>query len=188
MIKVAHIQFSMESGGRAALRLQRAFKNVPVESKIISLKPNAQGLFNVKYLSAGARLISRIDNKIQGYITRKSIKNLGLFSYPFLGSNVAKLPEVKNADIIYIHWALNGLLNFNSIKQIVSLNKPVIIFLHDMWAITGGCHHSFNCEKYKTQGCNSCPMFDSKIKNDLSAEKISRRWRAPIRYPPQFRR
>lgn len=49
--------------------------------------------------------------------------------------------EVKNADIIYIHWALKGLLNLNSIEKIAQLNKPVIVFLHDMWAITGGCHH-----------------------------------------------
>ncbi len=175
MIKVAHIQFSIESGGRAALRLQSAFKNVPVDSNIISLMPNAQGLYNVKYLNVGARLISRISNKIHSYLTRKSIKNLGSFSYPVLGNNVAKLPEVQDADIIYIHWALNGLLNFTSIKQIAKLNKPVIIFLHDMWAITGGCHHSFNCDKYKTQGCNACPMFNSEIKNDLSAKEFNKK-------------
>ena len=169
------IQYSMESGGRAALRLQRAFNKVDVESDIVSLIFNVQGITHVKYLGKKAKFISRIDNVIQAYLTRKSIKEMGSFSYPFLGTNVAKLKEIKNADIIYIHWALNGLLNFKSMEQIARLNKPVIIFLHDMWAITGGCHHSFTCNKYKTTGCNECPMFTEIKKNDLSAKEFKKK-------------
>jgi glycosyltransferase involved in cell wall biosynthesis len=37
-----------------------------------------------------------------------------------------------------------------------------------MWNITGGCHHSFTCDKYKTEGCHNCPMFPSEKKNDLA--------------------
>ena len=106
MTKVVHIQYSMESAGRAALRLQKAFAEVNVESGIVSLQHSMQGATNVKYLGTRARLISKIEDKIQTYLTRKSNKQLGSFSYPVLGSNVAKLDEVKNADIIYIHWAL----------------------------------------------------------------------------------
>ena len=159
MTKVVHIQYSMESAGRAALRLQKAFTAVNVESAIVSMQHSIQGAANVTYLGTRARLISKLEDKIQGYLTQKGNKLLGSFSYPVLGNNVARLEEVKNADVIYIHWALKGLLNLKSIEKIAQLNKPVIIFLHDMWNITGGCHHSFTCEKYKTEGCNNCPMF-----------------------------
>ncbi len=172
MTKVVHIQYSMESAGRAPIRLQRAFQKVNVDSTIVSLQYAMQQTPDIKYLGSMARIISRIDDKIQGYLTRKVNKKLGSFSYPFLGSNLAKIDAIKNADIIYIHWALKGLLNFKSLKQIAELNKPVIIFLHDMWNITGGCHHSFTCDKYKTTGCNNCPMFPGEKKNDLSAKEF----------------
>jgi glycosyltransferase involved in cell wall biosynthesis len=165
----------MESAGRAALRIQKALTGSGVESNILSLQQNTQGVSNVTYLGTRARLISRLEDKIQHYLTRKMNKQLGSFSYPVLGNNVAKLDIVKNADIIYIHWALKGLLNLSGIDNIAQLNKPVIVFLHDMWAITGGCHHSFTCEKYKTEGCNSCPMFPSGKKNDLSAKEFRRK-------------
>lgn len=182
MTKVVHIQYSMESAGRAALRLQKAFAESNVQSAIVSLQHSVQGTGSVRYLGTAARLISRIEDRIQSYLTRRSNKQLGSFSYPVLGNNIARLDEVKNADIIYIHWALKGLLNFRSIEQIARLNKPVIIFLHDMWNITGGCHHSFSCEKYKTEGCNSCPMFPAGNKNDLSAKEFRRKLKIYSKY------
>jgi glycosyltransferase involved in cell wall biosynthesis len=39
--------------------------------------------------------------------------------------------------------------------------------MHDMWNITGGCHHSFTCEKYKSH-CFDCPMLPTKKTKDLS--------------------
>lgn len=182
MTKVVHIQYSIDSAGRAAIRLQHAFNNVDVQSCIVSLQHSMHGNTNIKYLGPNARLISRVEDKIQAYLTKKCNKQLGTFSYPVLGNNVARLDEVKNADIIYIHWALKGLLNFRSVKQIASLNKPVIIFLHDMWNITGGCHHSFTCEKYKTEGCNDCPMFPAVKRNDLSAKEFRKKMQLYSKY------
>ncbi|HMK04312.1 MAG TPA: glycosyltransferase, partial [Ferruginibacter sp.] len=141
---------------------------------------------NTRYLGKMARIISRIDERIQNFLTRKKIKRLGSFSYPVLGTNVARLKEIKNADFIYIHWALMGLLNFRSIKNIARLNKPVIIFQHDMWSITGGCHHSFTCEKYRTEGCNDCPMFPEHKRNDLSFKEFGKKMRLYSKYNNLF--
>jgi glycosyltransferase involved in cell wall biosynthesis len=49
-------------------------------------------------------------------------------------------------------------MNLSNIEKLAKLGKPVIFFMHDMWAITGGCHHSFTCEKYK-KACYDCQMF-----------------------------
>ncbi len=176
----------MESAGRVALRLQKAFASVNVESGIVSLQHSIQGGAGVKYLGAWARIVSRIEDKIQAYLTRKSDKRLGSFSYPVLGNNLAKLEEIKNTDVIYIHWALKGMMNFRSMEQLARLNKPVVIFLHDMWNITGGCHHSFSCEKYKTEGCNNCPMFPADKKNDLSAKEFRKKLRLYSKYNNLF--
>jgi glycosyltransferase involved in cell wall biosynthesis len=171
----------MESAGRAALRIQRAFADSDVTSNIVSLQHSAQGAINVTYLGTKARMISKIEDRIQQYLTRRSNKQLGSFSYPVLGTDVSKLDVVRNADVIYIHWALKGMLNFNSIEKIAKLNKPVIIYLHDMWNITGGCHHSFTCEKYKTEGCGDCPMFPAGS-NDLAAKEFRKKMKLYSKY------
>ena len=176
----------MESAGRAALRLQKAFASVNVESGIVSLQHSIQGGAGVKYLGAWARIVSRIEDKIQAFLTRKIDKRLGSFSYPVLGNNLARLEEIKKADVIYIHWALKGLMNLRSMEQLAGLNKPVVIFLHDMWNITGGCHHSFSCEKYKTEGCNNCPVFPADKKNDLSAKEFRKKTRLYSKYNNLF--
>lgn len=167
MIKVVHIQYSTKSAGNAAFRLQEAFLKANIDSSILSLHSTTISNGNVKRLNKWSRLIAKFDSKIQNYLTRNNNGNLGLFSYPLLGSNVSRIEEIKKSDFIYIHWALFGLLSLKSIDQLARLNKPIIFFMHDMWNITGGCHHSFTCEKYKTH-CNNCPIIPGGKKKDLS--------------------
>jgi glycosyltransferase involved in cell wall biosynthesis len=172
----------MESAGRAALRIQRALTPVNVTSDIVSLQHSTQGATNITYLGTKARMISKLEDRIQQYLTRKCNKQLGSFSYPVFGTDVTRLDVVKNADIIYIHWALKGMLNFSSIEKIAKLNKPVVIYLHDMWNITGGCHHSFSCEKYKTDGCSNCPMFPPGSSNGLAAKEFKKKLKLYSKY------
>jgi len=181
MLKVVHLQYSTRSAARSALRLQNALINANIDSCIISLQGDKYPISGIRYLTKSSKLLARVDNKLQSLLTRNMIKKFGLFSYPILGTNVAKLEEVKKADIIYIHWALEGFLNFNSIRQLARLNKPVIIFMHDMWSITGGCHYSFTCEKYRT-GCGECQMFSTFKKNDLSTKEFKKKLRLYSKY------
>jgi glycosyltransferase involved in cell wall biosynthesis len=167
MIKVVQIQFSTKSGGSSALRLQKAFLDAGIDSNIISMQRDRFPKENIKYLRIRSKLISRFDNKVQFYLTRNKLKELGLFSYPILGTDISKMEELKDADYIYVHWALNGFLNLRAFEKLAKLNKPIIFVMHDMWPITGGCHYSFECEKY-IQGCMECPMFIKIKKNDFA--------------------
>jgi glycosyltransferase involved in cell wall biosynthesis len=167
MKKIVQIVYSLESAGRAGLRLHNAFLENNVSSHIISLQPGNSDSERIQILGRGPRLISNLDGKIQSFLTRKTLKQFGLFSFPVLGTNLAKIKEVKEADVIYLHWILGGFLNLSGIEKLVRLGKPIIIVLHDMWMITGGCHYSFSCEKYKKE-CNNCPVFPGSKKNDLA--------------------
>jgi glycosyltransferase involved in cell wall biosynthesis len=174
-LKVVQIQYSTSSGGSSAFRLQNAFHKVNIDSKIISLYNDDLGCkTDITYLGRIPRMVAKLDVKIQSYLNRKNIKKFGLFSYPILGTNIANLEAITRADVIYIHWALFGFLNFKSITKLAQLNKPIIIFMHDMWSITGGCHHSFTCKKYKI-GCNNCQMFQGQKKNDLSRKGFKKK-------------
>ena len=174
MTKIVQIQYSMESGGKSALKLHNTFIEAGIESKILSLYPGINGNEKIKILGKKSKYISILDDKIQEFLTRKRINKFGLFSFPVLGTNISRMDEIRDADIIYLHWILGGFLNIKNIKQLVNLGKPVVFIMHDMWTITGGCHYSFSCDKYIV-GCNNCPMFLSERQNDLSAKEYNKK-------------
>lgn len=173
-MRVVHIQYSASSGGSAAFRLHQAFLKAQIDSSIVSLQNDGPSDPGILYMNRSARLKARLDNQLQALLLRRANPQFGYFSYPLLGTNIARLAAVKAADAIYIHWALNGFLNFRSIKQLAALQKPVFIVMHDMWPLTGGCHHSFTCEKYKTR-CASCQILPAGSNIDLAAKGFARK-------------
>lgn len=70
---------------------------------------------------------------------------------------ISRLKKINN-DLIHLHWVGNGFININ---QIDKMNKPIVITLHDMWFMTGGCHVNLSCDKY-LEHCNNCPLFNRK--------------------------
>lgn len=75
----------------------------------------------------------------------------------FGGYAMQKESYFKEADIVHIHL-IHNFSNFSilSLPQI-SNSKPLVWTLHDPWAFTGGCEHSFDCNKWMS-GCKGfCP-------------------------------
>ncbi|MCL1469350.1 glycosyltransferase family 4 protein [Argonema antarcticum] len=88
-----------------------------------------------------------------------------------IGSKVAKV----NPDVVNLHWICRGYLQLETIAK---FNKPLVWTLHDMWAFTGGCHYSEDCDRY-TQSCGNCPQLQSNNKWDLSSwiwQRKSKSW------------
>jgi len=181
MIKVVQLQYSKESAGNSAFRLHNAFIQKDIDSTIISLNSDIVNDKKIKYLCKRSRIISLLDYRLKSFLNRKNIKKYGLFSFPVLGTNVSKMDEVKNADVIYLHWVLGGFLNLSNIRQLAKIGKPIIMIMHDMWYITGGCHYSFTCEKYIT-GCSDCQMFPGQKKKDLSAKGFNKKLKLYSKY------
>lgn len=173
-MKIVQVQISTQYTGRAALRLHRAFIKNNIDSTIITLRSAINDDEKIIQKGKSATIISRIDNIIKPCFIRNTLNQFGPFSYPVLGSNISTMDVMKNADIIYIHWALGGFLNLTSFEQIAKLGKPVIFFMHDMWNITGGCHHSFTCEKYKSH-CYDCQIFSTEKVKDLSYKEFDKK-------------
>ena len=158
MIKVVHIQNSTLSAGRAMLRLHNAMLEANIDSSILTLVQDINDTAEIKSLGRNARIVARLDYFLQSFVRRKIKKKFGMYTFPFLGTNVSHEKQIQAADVIYLHWIQGGFLSLSNIRQLAKMGKPVIFFMHDMWSITGGCHHSFTCEKYKTK-CFDCQMF-----------------------------
>ncbi len=185
MLKVVQLQYSTFSGGSSAIRLQKAFINNGIDSNIVSLITDEYKLENILYLSLRQRLVAKLNCKIESALLKNGNKDFGLFSIPVFGNDVSTLKEIRDADIIYIHWFQNGFLNLTNIRKLAKLNKPIIMVLHDMWAITGGCHYSFFCDHYKV-GCNNCQALANNKKNGLAAAFFEKKHKLYSRFDNIF--
>ena len=181
MLKIVNVQYSTKSAGRSAVRLNNGFLKSGIDSSILSLNYGENDPGEIKYVHRNSRIIAWLDTKIQNFLTRNSIKKFGAFSYPIFGTDISKLEQIKEADIIYLHWTLGGFLNVSNLESLAKLNKPIIFIMHDMWAITGGCHHSFTCGKYMT-GCGACPMLPKHKKKDLSSRLFAKKMKFYSKY------
>ncbi|HUH73643.1 MAG TPA: glycosyltransferase [Chitinophagales bacterium] len=89
------------------------------------------------------------------------------FSTAVIGFNIRQNALLKWADVIHLHWTLQGFLSIREMAYLQTLGKPVVWTLHDMWAFTGGCHYSGDCDHFKRE-CGNCPYLKHPSSNDLS--------------------
>lgn len=94
------------------------------------------------------------------------------FSPANSGIDISVHPLVQEADIIHLHWINFGFLSIKSLKKLFALKKPIVWTLHDMWAFTGGCHHSGDCENYQIS-CGNCVQY---LKNPSPTDLSNKVW------------
>lgn len=86
-------------------------------------------------------------------------------------------PWVKDADAICLNWVNQGMISLREIERICSLGKRVLWTMHDMWCLTGVCHHAGTCTRY-TDSCGNCPLIcNGKNSSDLSKSVFKRKSR-----------
>ena len=174
-MKVLHIVAGDLNGGaaRGAYWLHSGLKELGVESKIFTNSKITLGDDSVitTMTTKKDKLFGIIRRQLDNIFTvyYKKRKRI-IFSTGFFGVDFTKTKEYQEADIIHLHW-INGLVN---IKHLSKINKPIVWTIRDMWPLTGGCHYSMECEKYKT-GCGNCEQLNSNGSYDLSKYIINRK-------------
>jgi glycosyltransferase involved in cell wall biosynthesis len=175
-VKVLHIVAGDLSGGaaRGAYWLHSGLRELGVNSKVFANSKITLGDDNVvttmksKKDKALNMVRSQLDNLLLLlYPKRKRI----IFSTGMFGVDFTKTKEYKEADIIHLHWINGGFIN---IKHLAKIDKPIVWTLRDMWPLTGGCHYSMECEKFKT-GCGNCEQLRSSSSYDLSKFVLNRK-------------
>ncbi len=87
------------------------------------------------------------------------------------GLPLSRHPLVAQADAVILAWVNQGFCNFADISRMARAGKRLIWIMHDMWNLTGICHHAGDCRAYeRPEGCSHCPMLHSSAgAHDLSA-------------------
>ncbi len=154
-MKVLHIGTNAGGGG-AAIAMRRhceAMRRVGIDAKILALYGNEDNMTIVYPKKKWSTILLYCKQRVVNLFI-KLIKKPGIMSWEDKNFDLSIIHEINDADIIYIHW-INGFLSVSSIKYLLSQRKPIIWYMHDMWPITGGCHHSLNCSNYESD-CTNC--------------------------------
>ncbi|MDE6291494.1 MAG: hypothetical protein K2M16_08175, partial [Muribaculaceae bacterium] len=73
------------------------------------------------------------------------------------GLPIWKHPWVRESDAIFLGWVNQGMLSLKGIEKLSRLGKPMVWVMHDMWNMTGICHHAGECKEYLRE-CGECPL------------------------------
>jgi glycosyltransferase involved in cell wall biosynthesis len=172
-MKVLHLSTSDIDGGaaRAAYRLHQGLVNTGIESKMLVRAKFGKDPSVISNKTFIARLGSKLDTlPLEQYSKRDRV----MFSPQWFPDSVVARVKLLDPDIVHLHWTCNGFLKIESLAK---LQKPIVWTLHDMWAFTGGCHYTQECDRY-TKGCGMCPQLGSTHLNDLSRKTWLRKSKA----------
>jgi glycosyltransferase involved in cell wall biosynthesis len=76
------------------------------------------------------------------------------------------VPEMADADLINLHKT-ERFADIPALLASLPASKPVVLTLHDLSPITGGCDYPRSCERF-CNACGACPQLDSRQDNDYS--------------------
>lgn len=179
-MKILHINTDESLGGaaRAAHRLYVGQRTLGADARMLVLRrstkdPNVDSVPMNRLQRLIRRSTIQRERPSQSVYPeyRGNVWSTGRISSPVLPYLERTLPDVVN-----LHWLGNGLL---SVEALAKIRAPMVWTLHDMWAVTGGCHYAGDCVKYRT-GCGSCPQLRSARQRDISAwtwESKQRIWK-----------
>lgn len=166
-MRVLIVNTSSDTGGAAiaASRLTAALNRYGVEAQMVVRR------------SKWAFLWERFCIWLANGFRRKRLWDVDIAN---AGTDITHLPAFHEADIVHLHWVNQGFLSMRQIRKIMESGKPVVWTLHDMWPITAICHHTDECERYKTH-CLSCPLLQRPYPRDLSWHVFNNKERAYAR-------
>ena len=81
----------------------------------------------------------------------------------FCGALIGELPKLMSS----IFTRLSILLISRALLRRLPSAKPVVITLHDLSPITGGCDYPGSCRRFEA-ACGCCPIINSYRSNDYS--------------------
>lgn len=170
-MKIVHIQVHVGPSGNAVVRLHDAMRRCGIDSSVLTIMSPLNRDRFYQYQTNKLSIFRKVVDHTVCHFKKRGLKE-GSYMYsalPLIGPLFHTHPVVKDADVVYLHWLADRGISMYEIETLAKTGKPIIIFMHDMWTFTGGCHHSFECGHY-SDGCRDCHLFSNNkcsAKNDL---------------------
>jgi len=157
-MRVLIVNTSERTGGAAvaANRLMKALNNNGVKAKMLVRDKETDALTVVGLPKSPMLhwhfLWERFVIFCRLHFSRKHLFEIDIAN---AGSDITKLREFQEADVIHLHWINQGMLSLNGIRKVVQSGKPVVWTMHDVWPATAICHLTLGCH-YFVNRCANC--------------------------------
>lgn len=174
-MKVVLVNHSDTKGGAsvAAVRLMYALRQAGVDARMLVMHKTLND-DNIALVSTKlARRTSFLLEHAQIF-ARNGFSKENLFKVSIATTTlpVHRHPWVKQADVVVLHWVNQGMM---SLKEVRRIKAPVVWTMHDMWNLTGVCHHAGECIGYMRE-CGHCRLLNNgRDANDLSRSTYLRK-------------
>ena len=160
-IKVYHINTPNHRGGAAkiAITLNNSLIKKKYKSYILTNKTKKQ-----------LTISNLLDPLLQQITEKLDIQDiLKFFSFELLFNE-----SFRRSDIIHLHNLHGDYFGLLSLP-IITKRKKVVWTLHDMWALTGHCGNSLECNKFVNDKCEGCmyPKVYPAMKKDRAYKLFS---------------
>lgn len=188
--KVVLVNHSDTLGGASVVtfRLMQALRRQGVDARmLVYTKTSDEPMVSV---AGGTRFTRGVRFCMErlGIITANGLNYSDLFkvSTGSFGMNIDSHPWVKDADIVCLNWINQGLMSLDAIRRLHNKGKKIVWTMHDMWPLTGICHHAYECEYYR-DGCGNCQFLAGGGEpGDLSARCFAKKQRLYTEVPITF--
>ncbi|MDE7082040.1 MAG: glycosyltransferase [Muribaculaceae bacterium] len=161
-MKIIIVNKSDSTGGAAVVsfRLMMALRSIGVDARMLV----AEKLTDSPYVELlapawrlkGAFLADRLRIALANGFDRSTLFRLDAAE---AGIDISRHPLVKDADAVLLNWINQGVLSLRGIRRLADWGAKLIWTMHDMWNLTGLCHHAGACRGYVLpQHCGSCPL------------------------------
>lgn len=171
-MKITHLStYPVGGAAIAARRLHEGMVSLGLDSTFYTLFPEKGQIHNHSVYQHQPNLVQNLKARLKwGRMKRISAIKTNLPKWIDWFSFVDNIlfpenhPAIQEADILIVHWCsdwLNWSSFFDSVKE-----KGIILVMHDMNHITGGCHYSLGCQQFNTY-CMDCPQVEGLKADDL---------------------
>lgn len=173
-MKIALICKSDSTGGAAVVtfRLMNALRANGMDARMIVTEKKSGSPHVIEAASQNKSLVPFLAERLRIFagngFNRKTLFRIDTASD---GLPLHRIPFVREADVICLNWVNQGVVSLKGIRKLAALGKPLVWTMHDMWNMTGICHHAGYCQKFlgRRGECGDCPLLEHKAsKNDLS--------------------
>lgn len=188
-MKITLVNHSDTRGGASVvtLRLMDALRREGADARMIVIHKETSSPYVSKLVPEWRHTIRFLSEHLRIFLHNGfSREHLFKVSIATAGMPLHRHPWIKDADIVALNWINQGMLSFRGIEAIHSMGKPIVWTMHDMWNLTGICHHAGTCDRFKT-ACGNCPLLrNGKIRDDLSRTTWQRKMRLYSQVPIRF--
>ena len=168
MLKVIHLTFSIDGGaGKIATRLASHDLYPEVGQQVCFLTDG-----DIKSVARNRPLLFL--RAIFDYFVVRNNRRGQLFTlYRKANSELFRQIMSSGPDVIHVHW-YPGAISLQHIEDFLSCDVSVVMTLHDMYPMTGGCHFSEDCDGFKGS-CRKCPQvknpFRLRVQRELECKR-----------------